>query len=196
MLCPDVAFETGSLPNLRRIEARDSGHRISKMLNAGQVPMDHAHGRIGFMSTRRRENRRRNSTICEEAFASGTQIDRATARGATALLMSIVWLAWAWFHSSDKDQSPEGWMATNPLRSDHRNGVIAGLISHCSSPPKSGINRSATVVTASHRSIVPHIPIPSARTRTRRTLPQATAGQSRWAERYDGKGNLHFEHAA
>jgi hypothetical protein len=27
-------------------------------------------------------------------------------------------------------------------------------------------------------------------------LPQATAGQSRWAERYDGKGNLHFEHAA
>jgi hypothetical protein len=28
------------------------------------------------------------------------------------------------------------------------------------------------------------------------TLPQAPAGARRWAERHDGKGNLHFKHAA
>jgi hypothetical protein len=27
-------------------------------------------------------------------------------------------------------------------------------------------------------------------------LPQAPAGDHRWAERYDGQGNLHFKHAA
>ena len=164
--------------------------------------MDRAHGRIGFMSTQRRVYRRRHCARRKEALeqlssASETRIDRADASGGTALLMSIFWLTWASLPTSDFELSPTEWMATNSLRSDYRNGIHARLKSLCRSLPPHGANRhSATANTARHRLLIPEIPILPACTRLHRTSPQAPAGQSRWAERYDGKGNLHFKHAA
>ena len=47
-----------------------------------------------------------------------------------------------------------------------------------------------------HGSSLPHIPSPSGLARLHPTLPQVPAGRRRWAERYDGKGNLYLQHAA
>ena len=47
-----------------------------------------------------------------------------------------------------------------------------------------------------HRSSPPHIPTLPVRTHLHPTLPQAPAGEVRWAERHDGKRDLYFQHAA
>jgi hypothetical protein len=49
---------------------------------------------------------------------------------------------------------------------------------------------------ATRRRSLSHIPFPSDFAFLRQALPQDPAGHSRWAERYDGKGNLYLKHAA
>ena len=105
---------------------------------AGQVRMDHAPGRIGFMSTQRRENRWQRTSCTECGFPSwrfvpdGVQRagplgesspgpfarqDRAIANGGTAPPATP-----AWFHPSDGDLSlgARERLATNSLQSDCR----------------------------------------------------------------------------
>lgn len=171
--------------------------RISENAKAGQVPMDRALGRIGFMSTQRRASRwrRTNGTVRAEELeqicsASGTRYSRAVAHGGTAPLMSIVWLAYAWFHLIE-------WLVTNSLLSDLCFGMHVRLGIRSVSPPQGGAGRRWEAATqATHRSSLPHIATIPARTRLHPTLPQAPAGKRRWAERYDGKRNLYFQHAA
>jgi hypothetical protein len=171
-------------------------HKVSRDAKAGRVPMDRALGRIGFMSTQRRENRwqrlncaARAGVMEHNGSAPDTRQGRAIASGGTAPLMSIIWLAWAWFHSIE-------WSATESLLSDLCIGKHVRLGIRCVSPPQVGAGRRPEPATqATHRSSLPHIPHIPARTRLHPSLPQAPAGKRRWAERYDGKRNLYLQHA-
>jgi hypothetical protein len=169
-------------------------------------PMDRAPGRIGFMSTQRRANRlgRINRTEREKMMertssAFGTRFRRATANGVTAPLMSIIWLAWASLLQSGAEASRgalDG-VATNSLLSDHRFRTLARLDCLCGSPPLNAAGHSGNSATpANHWSSKLHIPRLSFRARLHQSLPHAPAGTVRWAERYDGKGNLHIQHTA
>ena len=163
--------------------------------------MDRAPGRIGFMSTQRRENRWRPVSCIDTAealmcfcLASFVRLVYANASGTTAPPALP-----AWFRPDDEDMSPgASELATNSLRLDHRIVRLAWLVRQdirhnprSSSPPGAG-SRSE----ASFRSSFPPIPSPTALARLHPSLPRVPAGLSRWTERYDGKGNLHFQHAA
>jgi hypothetical protein len=154
----------------------------------------------GFMSTQRRENRwRRNSwTGSAKAYGvtiSGTiaQPDCAEVSGGTA---PPVFLASS--HPSDVELSPGAsvGMATNSLLSGYRIvRLVLQDLRHSSPPLGAGLG-AETGTPAIHGSPLPHIPFPSGLARLHLTLPRVPAGRGRWAERYDGKGNMHLQHAA
>lgn len=174
-------------------------------MQAGQVPMDRAPGRIGFMSTQRRASRSRqdyrtkNEAIMELTGSTfGTSFGGA-AIGITAPLMSISWLAWALLLLSEAQASrgAQDRVATNFLLSDHRFKTLDRFVSRRRFPPLNAETRDGvTALPAKYRSSMLHIPKLPPRTRIHPSLPEAPTGERRWAERYDGKGNLHFQHAA
>jgi len=192
-LCGEFGFEGTGYSNLYGAKA-------------GQVPLDRAPGRIGFMSTQRRASRtqrvhRTNREAMKGLTSSdfGTRFGLAIANGATAPLMSIMWIAWAWLlqGGAKASRGAQAGMATGSLLSDYRFRTIARLASRCGSPPSRAAGYSGdSVRRAIHWSSRLHIPQHSSRARLHRSLPHAPAGESRWAERYDGKGNLHIQHAA
>jgi len=146
----------------------------------------------------------------------------AVATGQTAPLLSILWSAWAWFHPSDVIVSPgtkrfhpsdadlspgTPRLATKFLQSDHliRPLVRPVLKADRRGSPPLGAGRPQA---SPRSSLLPHIPFPSGLARLHRTLPQdpvgpqgpigpqAPAGYHRRAERYDGKRDMYFQHAA
>jgi hypothetical protein len=186
-------------PLSRRVQTEGSGPRVSEDVKAGQVPMDYAPGRIGFMSTQRRASRwqRTGSTgraeMSELSCSSfGARHGRALASGGTAPPNSLLNDGL----SLGEMESPAR-LATNSLLPDHRIAMLARLGNRRLSPPYRAADGSAeTVKTATHRSSIPHIPHLPARTRLHHSLPHAPAGRRRWAERHDGKRNLYIQHAA
>ena len=94
------------------------------------------------------------------------------------------------------------WLATNSLQSDSRMVKFVWLVprnirhSSRSSPPLWNGNRSVSGIPATHVALLPHIPFSSGFARLHPTLPHDPAGQCRWTERYDGKRDMHFQHAA
>jgi hypothetical protein len=178
---------------------------------AGQVRMDLEPGRIGFMSTQRRENRWQRRNCTQRAETSSFLDDRS---------MLLVWkvsgnaspgpvaqhgrayakvgTAPVWLHPSDKDLSPGApdWLATNSLQSDYNNLQIARQNIRRSSPPPGAGCCAAFATSATYRSSLPRFPSPSGFVCLHSTLPQFPAGKRRWMERYDGKGNLHLLYAA
>jgi hypothetical protein len=148
-----------------------------------------------------RFRRDRASTERAETLEFGSALEarfgHAPFRGITAPLMSILWLAWAWLHSSDETlQEAADRVATKSLLSDHRSETIAGLANRWSSPPLGVRSPSESVPQAVPRSSPPHIPHSPARPLLHTTLPHAPVGKVRRAERHDGKRDLHFQHAA
>jgi hypothetical protein len=127
-----------------------------------------------------------------------TRTGSALASGITAPLMSIFWLAWIWLHTSDElsQDATTDRVATDSLYSDRRFVTFAGLGSHSSSPPLGAGDSRLSVPRGTHRSYLPHIPTLPVRSHLRHSLPHAPAGLVRWAERYDGKRDLYFQHAA
>jgi hypothetical protein len=119
--------------------------------------------------------------------------------GITAPLMSILWLIWDLLHACGEvpEEAIER-VATNSLLSDHRFETFAGHEGLSGSPPQLGAgSRRLSIPPGTHRSSPPRIlPIPPLRSHLRRPLPQAPAGEVRWAERHDGKRDLYFQHAA
>jgi hypothetical protein len=110
----------------------------------------------------------------------------AAAKGRTAPLVSIVWSALAW-------------VATKFLHSDHHIGQLVRPVLKADrrgSPPPGVASRAALGKQASPRSSLPHIPYPSGLASIHRILPHAPAGDHRRAERYDGKRDMYFQHAA
>jgi len=64
------------------------------------------------------------------------------------------------------------------------------------SPPLGAGFSAATGTLTTRGSSLPFIPSPSGFTDFHPALPQFPANESRWTERYDGKRDLHFKHAA
>jgi hypothetical protein len=152
---------------------------------AGQVRMDLEPGRIGFMSTQRRENRWQRTSCTERAdtwkqacLLPVAQQSRARANGGTA------------------PPAVSAWLATNSLQLDHRIGQLVRQSHRRGSPPPGAGSNAATATPATLRSSLPLIPFPSGFARIHPSFPQVPAGDSRWTERYDGKGNLHLQYAA
>jgi len=152
------------------------------------------------MSAQRRENRwqRKNCLASAGARASIAQQGQVFASGGTAppeLRAS--------FQPSDKDPSPgtPEWLATNSLRMDRRQSEyrfgrllgIAGWEIRRGSPPFEAGRRTASPTPGSTRLSPPPNALPP---RFHPILSEIPAGQRRWAERYDGKRDMHLLHAA
>lgn len=116
----------------------------------------------------------------------------------TAPLISIFCLIWDLLRTcGEMPQAANERVATNSLLSDHRFETFAGHEGFSGSPPQLGADsRRLSIPPGTHRSSLPHIPFLSVRSHLRRPLPQAPAGEVRWAERHDGKRDLYFQHAA
>jgi hypothetical protein len=182
--------------------------------------MDSRARQVGFMSTQKRENGTTPATTtcrrgpryrwqrmgCTERTGAWksphpAQFARyvcAVAIGQTAPLLLVLRLAITW-------------LATKFLQSDH---LIRPLVrpvfkaDRRGSPPLRAVRRTALDTQASPRSSLPHIPFPTGFAGLHRTLPQdpgrpqglvgpqAPAGYHRRAERYDGKRDMYFQHAA
>ena len=134
----------------------------------------------------------------ELGSALEARLGHAPFRGITAPLLSILWLAWAWLHSSDETlQETADRVATKSLLSDHRSETFAGLGLRRSTTPPGGVRGpSESVPRAIPRSSLLHIPHSPARTRLHTTLPHVPVGKVRRAERHDGKRDLYFQYAA
>jgi hypothetical protein len=98
-------------------------------------------------------------------------------------------------HPSDKNLLPglPARLAANSLQSDRRTRQLVRLVLfiRSGSPPPPGGRRVSVF-----RSSFPPIPLPPGLARLHRTLPQVHAALSCRTERYDGKRNLYFQHAA
>jgi hypothetical protein len=150
---------------------------------AGQVRMDLEPGRIGFMSTQRRGNRwqRISCRVChgvtkQACFtpAKGYALQTAKVKTAPPLTAGL---------------------ATNSLQSDYRNIKLVRQQPRRGSQPYRAACREGggpPALGSSPR----HIPPPSGFARIYPASPQAPTGRRRWAERYDGKRDLHLQHAA
>jgi len=160
--------------------------------------------RQGFMSTQRRENRdtpamktsrevswfrtqpmgcmERAQDFGETSPILTAQFGHACARGVTAWLGTI-----------------PAMLATNSLQSDDRITPLVRLatltIRRGSPPPGAGTEATAVALKSFGLSTL-HIPSSSGPARLHRTLPRVPAAMCCRTERYDGKGNLYFEHAA
>jgi hypothetical protein len=160
---------------------------------AGPDPQDARARQVGFMSTQKRENRWQRMSCRERAgvgsFPLPTQFARhvcAIAKVGTAPLLSIFWSAYAW-------------LATKFLQMDYLIRQLVRPVSvarHRGSQPPGVVRRAAVGIQASPRSSLPHISLLSGFAHFRRSLPQVPAGNHRRAERYDGKRDLYFKHAA
>jgi hypothetical protein len=166
------------------------------------------------MSTQRRANRAAASIEVDRLGVwygwirgcmerAGTSVSVARTGGLltsliTAPLMPIIRLALAWLRTCDEGSRVATFrVATNSLYQDYCFETFAGLGSLSGSPPRDGAGgRRLSVPQATHRPSLPHIPFLPVRTHLHPTLPQAPAGEVRWAERHDGKRDLYFQHAA
>ena len=157
------------------------------------------------MSTQKRVNRsqprrctKREGVGCIPIPAHIARYVCAAATGRTAPLMSILWSALAW-------------MATKFLLSDHHIRQLDRPVLQADrrgSPPPRVRSRAALGKQASPRSSIPHSSYPSGLVCIHRSLPQdpvgpqgpigskAPAGYRHRAERYDGKRDMYFQHAA
>ncbi len=167
----------------------------------------------GLMSTQRREYRSQRTSCTGRAGGLGTAFggpiarhDCANAGGGTAPPGIST------YHPSDRHPSP-GALASHPNEEDLSLGTLARAatislqlgyrivqlvlqdLRHGSPPSGAGLG-AETGTPANHGSPLPHIPNPPGLARLHRTLPRVPAGRRRWAERYDGKGNLYLQHAA
>ena len=157
---------------------------------AGQVRMDRAPGRIGFMSTQRRENRwqRTSCTGCAEQSGICRMVPRAPVRPARRLSP----------RPRTARPASSGRLATNSLQSDHRTLSSFGLFRRLrhGSPPSGPVAAAQLPHQQLLRSSFSPIPSPSGFARLHPTLPHVPAAKGCRTERYDGKGNLYLQHAA
>jgi hypothetical protein len=169
--------------------------------------MDRAPGRIGFMSTQRRESRWRHQSCTEGTGASRLE--------SLALIASKVCAS-----ANDGTAPPRiaAGLATNSLHLGDRIAQLVQFVQfvlrillvqlvqlaqfgsqqndRIGSPPPGAERQAVSGTPATRRSSLPHIPFPSGLARLHRTLPRVPAGRRRWAERYDGKGNMYLQYAA
>jgi hypothetical protein len=100
-------------------------------------------------------------------------------------------------HPSDEDLSPGTpvRLATISLQSDYRIVQLVLQELRRGSPPFWAGLGEGSGTPANHGSSLPHISSLSSLARLYRIPPRVPAGRRRWAERYDGQGNLYLQHA-
>jgi hypothetical protein len=89
--------------------------------------------------------------------------------------------------------------STESLQSDYRNTRLVRLVSlniRPGSPPTRAGHRAAAVTLKSFGFSFPHIPSSSCLARFHLSLPRVLAALRRRSERYDGKRDMYFQHAA
>ena len=188
---------TGLAPVLTRSERRRRD--FNPYFRRPRTPMGCRARQVRFMSTQKRVNRsqpikctNRAGVGCIPLPAAIARCVCAAANGRTAPLVSIFWSALVW-------------VATNFLHSDHHFRQLVRPVFQAGrrgSPPPPGRRRAVLGKLASPRSSIPHISYPAGFARIHPSFPegpfgpQAPAGQSRRAERYDGKRDMYFQHAA
>jgi hypothetical protein len=169
----------------------------------------------GFMSTQRRENRWQRTSCTASARASKAPGDSSSSlewgvsgqaipsplalfRSANATVGTAPPGFPARFHPSDEGLSPGSLeqLATISLQSGYRIvQLVLQELRHGSLPPKASLGEE-TGTPANHGSSLPRISSLSRLPRLHRILVRVPAGGRRWAERYDGKGNMYLQHAA
>jgi hypothetical protein len=164
----------------------------------------------GFMSAQRREHRstqaavrrcrvaRRRSQRTSNSPSAGPSVPFAQAAcavaGGTAPPEGQIW-----FHPSNMEPSlgTPGRLATKSLQSDHRKGKRPFAVRLNASPGLPLLEARRFFGTPeSPRFSPPPIELSSAPSRFHPALPEIPAGISCWAERHDGKRDMHFQHAA
>jgi hypothetical protein len=167
---------------------------------AGVVPMDRA-GRIWMMSTQRREVRPTLAAkICRLGMRLGSWLAKRWDRGegsenhsprpSTRNFLAIA------ASRTAPPETPER-VATNTLRLNQRNqqpARLAPLDIRLGSPPLGRASFRSPSGQCSPGPLSIHFPAVSSR--FHRASPWAPAALSCRTERYDGKRNLHFQHAA
>ena len=167
------------------------------------------------MSTQKRESRKAPAALvsrtslrqrrphCSDRAGAIAPLARfvcATAGHVTAPLWSALLSIWV-YHPSNENLLLGAlvWVATKFLLADQLRGYsvrplfVAGL----SGSPRPPVRRRAAFGSpASPRSSLPPIPFLSGLARLHRILPQAPVALQHRAERYDGKRDLYFLHAA
>jgi hypothetical protein len=166
---------------------------------AGQVRMDLEPGRIGFMSTQRWESHSTPTT--EDCWRGALKewrrlSDTACAENREQLEVARTALQGS---SSATALTAPHWEATNSLQSDSCISMYVQVVApeiRRGSPPIWGAGRTVSNPTASRRSSLPLVPLPPVLESLHPALPQFPAAKSSRTERYDGKRDLHFQHAA
>ena len=193
----------GSLTEASRPENPDAGYQVCLLSRPGTVRTARVvfssisparSGWIarpagqGFMSTQRRENRWR-PTGCMECAGS-------------YWLSGLAFLAlYVLAHASGGTAPPDSpaWLATISLQSDYRITQIVRLVPlniRLGFPPPGGSHHAAAVTLKSFGSSSLHIPSSSGLARLHPSLPRVPAVMNSRTERYDGKRDLHLQHAA
>jgi hypothetical protein len=153
--------------------------------------VDRRPGRIEHMSTQRRES---SSTLATKTRCRGSRhywqrtdcTDREGADGLVSLA-PVTRNNLAYASAITARPFPTAVLATISLQKD------PGFIRHvCHDSPPLWTRRRRQA----YRYSLSPISILSGSMRFHLASPQAPEGNCRWAERYDGQGNLHFKHAA
>jgi len=169
-----------------------------------------APGRIGFMSTQRREDRAAPATAAgrgaswsgsftrskDRAGILGSQFPSSAARDLSGNTLSRTAPPArfpAVIPADDFRSGIAGQAATNSLRTDCRNQEPVRPYRFGSPPMRQADLRRSI---GEYASGDPPISLPAVSARLHPALPCVPAARRCRTERYDGKGNLHFQHAA
>jgi hypothetical protein len=152
------------------------------------------------MSTQRRENRWQRTSCTASAGAYRAPGDKCSSlRWGVPGKASPSPLAQYGCAGATVGTAPPGFparLATISLQSDHRIVQLVLHVLRLGSPPSRDGLGAETGTPANHGSSLRHISSLSGLSRLHPTLTRVPAGRRRWAERYDGKGNMYLQHAA
>jgi hypothetical protein len=161
--------------------------------------MDLEPGRIGFMSTQRRESHSATTTEdCWREALRGWWSSSDTACAENREQLEVARTALQSSSPATVVTAPH-WEATNSLQLDSCTSRHVALVApeiRRGSLPIWELGRTISTPAASRRSSLPLIPHPPVLENLHPALPQFPAARGSRTERYDGKRDLHFEHAA
>ncbi len=151
------------------------------------------------MSTQRREIRFIPETkVCRREHRNRSQRKSCTGRARVLGMAFAVPFARHDRANANGGTAPPGILERVATISVYLGCRIVQLVLHYlrqGTPPPKACRGAETGTPAKDGSSLRHTPCPSGVASFHPISPQVPAGSSRWAERYDGKGNLYLQHA-